>query len=74
MPSVVAAVILRVRPFMETDRSLIDEELKVWEALIEERSLWAGRPDGDGITTLRRESSPAEQVAGDTLKERWVQR
>lgn len=54
--------------FTEPNMSLLDEELKARENLIEEQSLRASRPDEDGIITLRHEPSPAEQVAGDLFE------
>jgi hypothetical protein len=52
--------------------SLLDEEFRVWETLMQRQPLSAQHEDG--IVELRPEPSPAEQLNADALKERWAQR
>jgi hypothetical protein len=53
--------------------SLLDEEFRAWEAMMQRQSLSARRLK-DGTVELRPQLPPAEQLAADALQERWAQR
>lgn len=52
--------------------SELDERFRTWEMIMQRQSLSSRRHE-DGLVELRPQPSPAEQVAADTLQERWAQ-